>query len=230
VTTQSKGGHTPRTRRHCCIPVLSLMLCAGVAPAASAYSEAVALVTEISGATTPALSVHREVAPGTRIVLGPGAHVSLLHYGSCTIVTLKGGTATVTDKGVEADAADIESMKPGPCPKVHKIPREELRPLGGVVVTRGRSRPSFDIAPDALVVLRGAAAADAVVVETLDNNRNPVGSRVAVQNRSFKLDGSFQPKRSYLLKISFSGGSEPIEVPIAISPSPSGALLIFELD
>lgn len=200
------------------------------AHAAAGYSEAVALVMDITGPTTPQLSIHREIAPGTRIALGPGARVSLLHYASCTIVTLTGGTATVSDETVTAEPANIESTKPGPCPRVHKIAHKGPGPLGGVIVTRGDPVPPMDVAPDALIILSGAGFSDALAAEVLDNNRNPVGDRISVRNQSFKLESTLAVRRAYMLRISFAGRSDTVELPFSISGRGSGGLLVLEFD
>jgi hypothetical protein len=208
----------------------ALIVCATVALEAHADSNSVALVTEVSGVTKPPLSVHREIAPGTRIDLAPGAHISLLHYSSCTIVAVAGGSATVTDQGIEAKATDVESRKPGPCPRVHRITHTGPGPLGGVVVTRGEPKPYADVGADSEVILSGNGAAEAIGVEVLDVNRRPVDKRIAVRDASFKLDGTLAPKRSYVLRLSFSGQREPLDVPVLIGPSSTAGMLIIRLE
>ncbi len=208
----------------------ALLLCASLAQEVHADSNSVALVTEVSGVTKQVLLVHREIAPGTRIDLAPGAHISLLHYSSCTIVAVASGTATVTDQGIEAKASDVESRKPGPCPRVHRITHTGPGPQGGVVVTRGEPKLYADVAADSDVILSGNAAANAIGVEVLDLNRRPVDKRLAVRDASFKLDGTLAPRHSYVLRISFSGQKEPLDVPVLVSPSNSANLLIIRLE
>jgi hypothetical protein len=207
-----------------------LLVCTGVAPEACADSNSIALVMDISGATTPPLAVHREIAPGTHIDLAPGTRISLLHYPTCTIVTLTGGSATVTDETIEAKPADVESNKPGPCPRIHKITRTGPGPLGGVVVTRGEPKLTADVAADSNVILSGNAAADATGVQVLDANHQPIDKRFSVRNAAFTLDGTLEPGRSYLFRISFSGQHEPLNVPVLISPSSTANLLVIRLD
>ena len=210
--------------------VLAAILCGGMIYAASAYSAAAAIVTEVSGTTTPPLIVHQEVALGTSIVLRPGAHLSLLHYASCSIVTLNGGKATVTADGVDANLGNVESSAPGPCPKVHKIAHQGPGPLGGVVVTRGAPTPPIDVAPDALIVLSGDGFSNASSADVLDVNGNPVGGAVAFKGQSFKLDDALPARRAYVLRISFKGRSDTVELPFSISARNSGGLVVLQLD
>jgi hypothetical protein len=53
---------------------------------------------------------------------------------------------------------------------------------------------------------------------------------MAVRNASFKLDGTLTPRRSYVLRIAFSGQKVPLDVPILVSPSNTANLLILRLD
>lgn len=230
VKISNRNRETARIAATVCIGLLLVILCPLAAQAAAGYSEAVALVMDIKGATTPPLSIYREIAPGTRIELGPGARVSLLHYTSCTIVTLVGGAATVSDEGITANVANIESTRPGPCPRVHKIAHKGPGPLGGVIVTRGDPMPPMDVAPDALIILSGAGFKDALSADVLDNNHNPVGNAISVRGQSFKLDNALAVKRAYLLRISFAGRSDTVELPFSISGRGSGGLLVLRLD
>lgn len=214
----------------CALAVFAFAACAGSAGNAIADSNSVALVTELSGSIKPALQVHRELAPGTRIDLGAAGRVSLLHYSSCTIVTVSGGIVTVTEGGVQAKPANIESSTPGPCPRVHRILHSGPGPLGGVVVTRGEPKPYADVAAVGEVVLSGKRAANAKSVEILDVNRNPIDRRLAVRDASFKLDGTLTAKRAYVLRVAFDDGGEPVDVQILVAPSNTANLLIVRLE
>jgi hypothetical protein len=210
---------------------LPAMLDAGFARAADP-SPAAALVMEVSGATKPPLAVHREVAAGTRIVIPPGAHLSLLHYATCSIVSFSGGTVSVTEHSLEAAEANIENRQPGPCPHTHKIALAGPGPLGGGIVARGINRdPEYaDITSDGLVVITGARAASAVSADVLDSNRRLVAGDIPIREESFRLNGALPPKRPYFISIHFRGQSEALEVPIAISASNAKGLLILQLE
>lgn len=210
---------------------LPAMLAAGFARAADP-GPAAALVMEVNGATKPPLAVHREVAAGTRIVIAPGAHLSLLHYATCSIVNFSGGTVSVTEQSLEAAEANIESKQPGPCPHTHKIALAGPGPLGGGIVARGINHdPEYaDITSDGLVVITGARAASAVSADVLDSNRRLVAGDIPIREESFRLNGALPPKRPYFINIHFRGQSEALEVPIAISASNAKGLLILQLE
>jgi hypothetical protein len=212
--------------------LLPAMLDGGLARAASTNSAVAALVMELTGVTKPPLVVHREVAPGTRIAIAPGGRLSLLHYATCSIVTFSGGTVKVTEQGLEAAEANIESRKPGPCPHTHKISLAGPGPLGGGIVSRGLGDQAqyAEVAPDGLVVITGARAANAVSADVLDSNRNLVDRDIPIRQESFRLSGVLPPRRPYYINIHFRGRSEPVEVPISILASDAKGLLILRLE
>jgi hypothetical protein len=101
--------------------VMPALLCVGPAHSADTNPAFAALVMELSGATTPPLVVHREVAAGTKIAIKPGARLALLHYATCDIVSFSGGTVNVTTQGLQAAEANVQGKMPGPCPRLHQI-------------------------------------------------------------------------------------------------------------
>ena len=210
--------------------LLSALLHAGFARPANTNSAVAALVMEVTGATKPQLAIHREVAAGTEIAIGPGARLSLLHYATCSIVNFSGGTVKVTEQGLDAAEVNVESKKRGPCPHVHNISLGGPGPLGGVIVSRGDPRVYAEIASDGLVVITGVGAANAVSADVLDSDRKLVDGEVPIRHESFRLNGALAPRRTYLISIHFSGRSEPVEVPISISASNEKGLLILRLE
>ena len=230
MTTVARSGFMTKAAILAGLVLLPAIL--GTGFARSANTNTAALVMELSGVTKPPLAVHREVAPGTKIAIAPGARLSLLHYATCSIVTLTGGTVQVTEQGLEAAESNIESRKPGPCPRVHKISLRGPGPLGGGIVSRGTHDESqyADVASDGLVVITGARASNAVTADVLDSNRRLVEGDIPIRQESFRLSGLLPPRRPYFITIHFRGRSNPVEVPVSISASNAKALLILRLE
>lgn len=197
---------------------------------ANAAGDAAGLVMAISGVTKPPLAIHREVPAGTRVSLGLGSRLTLLHYATCTIVTLNGGTVTVNERDLEAEPLYVETRKPGPCPKVHRIATAGPGPLGGVTVARSIGRAAQEVTPGATIVLAGTDADRVTSAALLDSARQPVGAPIRIGDASFTLDPALARRRSYVLTLSFDGRAEPVEVPIAIAAIGADGLLILRLD
>jgi hypothetical protein len=227
-----RSGFMTKAHSLAALILLPAMLCAGSARAADSNAAA-ALVMELSGVTKPVLAVHREVASGTQIAIARGAHLSLLHYATCSIVSFSGGTVKVTEQGLEAAEANIESRQPGPCPHTHKIALAGPGALGGGIISRSINRePSqyAEVATDGLIVITGARAASAVSADVLDSNRMLVAAEIPIQQESLRMNGSLPPRRPYFLSIHLRGRNEPVEVPISISTSNTKGLLILQLE
>lgn len=227
MTPSCRLRSTARARAVAPAALLALMLPLGPADASS---HAAGLVMAVSGVTKPQLATHREVPAGTRVSLALGSRLVLLHYGTCSIVTLTGGTATVTERDVEAEARDVESRKPGPCPKVHRIATAGPGPLGGVTVARSVGPAAQEVTPGATVVLAGADAASVTAATMLDGARQPVGTPIMIRDASFTLDPALARRRTYVLTLSVDGHPQPVEVPIAIAATGADGLLILRLD
>src|ERR1700687_504979 len=233
VTTVARSGFMSKAAILAGLVLLPAILGAGFARSANANTAVSALVMELSGVTKPPLAVHREIAPGTKIAIAPGARLSLLHYATCSIVTFSGGTVRVTEQGLEAAETNIESRKPGPCPHTHKISLAGPGPLGGGIVSRGIPHDQSqyaEVAPDGLVVITGARSADAVTADVLDSNRMLVDRDIPIRQKSFRLSAVLPPRRPYYISIHFRGRSEPVEVPVSILASDAKGLLILQLE
>lgn len=205
-----------------------------LAQTAAGKTAPVALVMQVSGTIDPPLARHREVGEGAKITVGPKSTIALLHYNSCSIVTLNGGTATVTTDAVVAPAANIESTKPGPCPRVHKIALDGRAATGGVSVSRavgtapGQDAP-LNFAANGTVVLSGAAASRAQTYDLVDGFGRDVTKGAPVKDGTFTLDGSAKGYGPYKLRIYFAKAPEPIELSVLLRTS-DGGMLVLQTD
>jgi hypothetical protein len=106
------------------------------AGAAVAEEPPAALVMSVSGNTTPAVSPMSEIASGAPIKLEPGAELTLLDYARCKMVTVSGGTATVTRFDFSADGKIVTQVDV-PCPRIHQLSAAAGGTVAGGLVMRG---------------------------------------------------------------------------------------------
>ncbi len=224
----------PQLRRRRPVPAaarsliaLAMLLTSMHAAAADAPA---ALVMELSGTTRPALAVHGELVPGTRVSLSPGASVALLHYVTCSIVTVSGGDVTVTAQGLEIAATARQSAKPGPCPRVHRITMAGLGPQSGVVVSRtiGTPTPPLVVAAGGQVLVTGDGSVKAA--QLLDEAGKSVDAALVLRNQSVLLPQTLVLRRPYVLRLQIDGKSGAIDVPISTSGPAAGGLLVLRLE
>ena len=74
-----------------------------------------ALVTEVSGSVTPAVSPFSELAAGTQLNLGADGKLVFDDYYSCTEVTVMGGRVEFAAKGYKTSAGAKTSEERVPC-------------------------------------------------------------------------------------------------------------------
>jgi hypothetical protein len=114
------------------------LLCALPGSARAAAEPPAALVTAVSGGTTPAIAAMSEIASGAPIRLEPGTELTLLDYARCKMVTVSGGTVTVTRFDFVTDGKIVAKID-APCPRVHKLGAGGT--VAGGLVMRGVAGP-----------------------------------------------------------------------------------------
>jgi hypothetical protein len=213
----------------------AVIACVGLAPmlvaanAIAADVAPVAVVMEVAGTTRPPLSVHRELPPGTRIALERGARVALLHYSSCSIVTVSGGDITVTAQGLETTEGADKSAKPGPCPRVHRIMLAGPGPLGGVVVSRGgTATPPVVVAASAHLIVTGGGAL--IAAQLLDDNDKVVVDALPIRDGELTLPDTLVLRRPYVLRLRIQGQDAPVDIPISTAGPSAGAMLVLRIE
>ena len=175
-----------------------------------------AVVLEISGSSTPVVAVREEIATGGQIKLAPEARLTLLHYSSCTVVTIVGGTVSVSDSGVEADAAFVQSRKQGPCPRIHQLSAEGARTSSGALILRGTS--SFlQLSPHLDAILAGTSALGVSSAEVLDSAHNVVISVWAVDDTSLRSSEPLAAGKLYVLRLHWKDEAQALDVSFRVS-------------
>jgi hypothetical protein len=94
------------------------------------------VVMALSGSTTPPIAAMAEIPSGTPVQLAPGAELTFLHYGKCKLVTVAGGSLTVTRTDFTTDGK-IVGEKDGPCPRMHQLRGNTSGMVSGGLVMRG---------------------------------------------------------------------------------------------
>ncbi len=127
---------------------LGLLIAPAVATAAPA-----ALVLDASGRVTPAVGLFDEVDAGTRLVLDPGATLTLEHYAACEAVMVTGGAVSVgPDRiGVEGGVVD---RRPVPCAAVIAVEGEMVN-AGVILRSVVAPEPAVPVALAPTIVVGG---------------------------------------------------------------------------
>ena len=101
---------------------------------ASAQEPPAAMVMAVSGKTAPPVAAMAEIASGTKLQLDPGTELTVLDYARCKMVTVSGGSLTVTRFDFMADGKIVGEVD-APCPRFHQLSAGGA--VAGGVVMRG---------------------------------------------------------------------------------------------
>lgn len=141
--------------------------------AAPAMAEPAALVLEVSGETEPALLAFSEIEAGTDITLAEDARLGIVHYGTCKILILVGGSLRVDQNRYLIGRSRVETERTQDCPR--QVALEGEGSAAGVLM-RGRDEdavPAMALRPSFIFV---GGEADAVAGVEILAEGEPVAS------------------------------------------------------
>src|SRR5438067_802982 len=101
-------------------PIVPLLFVGLVLAPAFADEVPAGLVMSLSGSTSPPLAAMSEIPSASPLQLAAGTELTFLHYAKCKLITVAGGTLTVTRTEFVADGK-ILAERDGPCPRVHQL-------------------------------------------------------------------------------------------------------------
>lgn len=216
-------------RRHPWVVLLALALLAFTVPARA--EPPAGIVMAIAGETDPPLTAMAEIPANTLIVLQPRTKLTFLHYGSCKLVTVTGGTVALTRADYREDG-QVESEADGPCPQVYALPDAgDGRTSGGIVSRTLGTPPHWPTGPD--IIFTGARSRSVTAATILSEGQPPQPAmQLTVANARARAGqgAPLQVGGHYLLRLIMAGGRDPVDVPfIADAPGP-GALVVLRLD
>jgi len=229
------GDAAGRPRAPGITPTLCAVLFAVAANTASAANTPppMALVMDVQGKTTPAVDKHQELSADSRITLAKGARLSVLHYQKCTIYTVRSGAIKVTDAGVDAGTAKVETQ-PGPCPRVQRVTVGGQPATSGVVLSRAITppRPVVSVAATDVIVMTGPLASRALSAEILDAGGKTVPGAASIRASSIRLAGAhaLTTGNRYELRVNMDGVERQVVVPLAIVDVRSEGPLILRFE
>lgn len=131
---------------------------AGLFASGAAAQTASGMLMEVSGQTEPAVQALSEVQPGFTVKLAPGAKLSFVHYSTCKLVNVEGGTVTLKLTAYTVtDGKVLNEQKR--CPKRFALVAGGSTEAGALVVrgdtATAKARP---MAARPIVLLAGVAA------------------------------------------------------------------------
>jgi hypothetical protein len=208
------------------LPTALLASVLALAAVQAAEPDAVGMVINITGETSPNLPVRTEIPANTAIKLGPQVELTFLHYRKCKLVTVAGGTVQLSASNFTTDGK-VEREEPGPCPRVY-----QLGGGPGGWVSRGLP-PRLPVDSQIIFAGRRADRVTEAAVYSDDHSDRPL-FRFELVNRRAAEPTDTEPltvDHRYVLRVRMNDQPEPIEHSfVAIAPGAHGSLVVLRID
>jgi hypothetical protein len=205
------------------------------AAASSGASETPAgIVMSVTGKTDPPLSPMTEIAAGQSVSLGDGVTLTFLDYARCKLVTVSGGTLTLSATAYKTDG-HVESETDGPCPQVYSVqePGDASRSTGGLVMRGGLGPPRWPVNTQFLLTGPRAGDVRAAAIYPEDHPDTPAATLAVGNGRAVEPQGAPlpSPNARYLLRLTTNDGRATREITfIGAAPSDAQPVVVLRLD
>ena len=216
------------------LAAISLVVLLAAVADSAAGAEPVGMVFDVSGPAEPALQRFAELPAGGSYRLDPSTRVTFVHYRTCRVVSIVGGTIRLGQASYDIVGGRVESEQVQPCPRQYVVaPSGAPAGTTGALLLRsgGSDAPIVSARPE--LILAGARAdafsavdirRDGVVIALL-----PLSERRLVwpktRDRLVAGDG-------YRLILARGAGAR-VEIPLTVeasnAPEPD-RLLIIRID
>lgn len=198
---------------------------------ASAEEPPAAMVMAVSGKTAPPVAAMSEIASGAKLQLDPGTELTVLDYARCKMVTVSGGSLTVTRFDFMTDGRIVGEVD-APCPRFHQLSASAGGAVAGGVVMRGGlgSVPRWPLEREIVLAGGGADKLKAAAIYAEGRPDAPLVQLAVAGNRA-RVPEQAPPlavNQRYVLRLTMDGQPQPVDIPF-IGTAPSGRSLLVVL-
>lgn len=209
--------------------VTAFLLCA-MPGLALADEPPAALVMAVSGSITPSIAAMSEIPSGAALRLAPGAKLTFIHYSRCKMVTVTGGTVTVTRTDVVTDGKTVTEQD-APCPRVHQLSTNAPGTVSGGLVMRGiGSAPRWPLNREIVLAGNGTDTLKTAAVYAEGRLDAPlVELEISGHQARFPTNsGPLAVNKRYVLRLMMGDRAKPVDISF-IGTAPSGPSLLVVL-
>ena len=198
------------------------LLCAAQASYADAPT---GIVIAMTGSSDPPLSVMGEIPANTAFQLKPDTQLTFLHYGSCKLVTVLGGSLTLATTDYQV-GGEVESTADAPCPRTVTLAAAgEGGRNSGAFISRGLPLPPhWPVSPDIVFIGGHAQDVSSAAIVTGDGRTvlqlDLAGGRGRVPPRSPPLHANAR----YTLRLTLRDRAGPLEIVFIAAPRNGAAV------
>jgi len=214
---------------------VSLALTVAVARPAPA-AEPAGMVLDVAGPAEPALERFAELSERRSYRLGASTSLTFVHYRTCRVVSVVGGTLWLEQARYDVAGGRVESEQVRRCPQQHQVvaPTSASGQTTGALLLRSGSAAAPTVSARPELILAGARADAFAAVEVRRNKAVVALLPLTGRRLLWPRDREDLPSgEGYLLVLSPTGGP-PVEIPFTVVESSRSAesdrLLIIRID
>jgi hypothetical protein len=207
----------------------ALLLSSFFACAAWAAEEPAGVVMALSGSTSPPIAAMSEIPSGEPFKLAPGAELTFLHYARCKLVTIAGGSLTVTRSDYNTDGK-IVAEKDGPCPRVHQLSGSAPASAGGLVMRGAGTVARWPLDREIVFAGAGSGKLKAAAIYAEGRPDAPL-VQLQVSGHQARVPANAPPltaNERYVLRLTMADRMQPLDIPF-IGTAPTGSSLVVVL-
>lgn len=211
----------------CRLPAVLLGFLAIVAciPAAGAAGAPAGMVMAVSGSTKPNLPAMSEIPAQTPVTLEPGVSMTFILYSRCKLVTVSGGTLTLTGTDFTT-SGQVVSQEDTECPGRFDLSEPAVGggEVPGVVRFRGVSTPASPLrmTANAQIVFAGVKSdrVNSASLYASGGGDKPMIRYDLYLRRAIAPHGApaVTAGARYTLRLTIAGETAPLDVPIVGAP------------
>jgi hypothetical protein len=202
-----------------------------------AAETAAGIVMAVTGTTDPPLSAMTEIAADSPIKLGSDGKLTFLDYARCKLVTVSGGTLTLSPTDYKTDG-HIDSEADGPCPQVYAVSGGggTTQVTGGLIlrgIRIGSVPPRWPVNAQFLLTGPGAGNIRAAAIYPEDHQDTPAATLTVKDGRAVEPPGALPPlpNARYILRLTTGASDKASEVTfVGVTPSDAQPVVVLRLD
>lgn len=197
------------------------------------------MVMAVTGPTEPNITAMSELPAQTPVALGPGVSMTFILYSTCKLVTVTGGTLTLSGNAF-ATSGQVVSQEDTECPGRFDLsePAVGAGEVAGVVRFRGvtpaqTKKPPLKMTPNAQIVFSGPRADQVSSAVLYPAGASQPTIRYTLYFRRAIAPGGappVSPGAPYTLRLTLAGAKEPLDVPIVGSPVGGATFVVVRVN
>jgi hypothetical protein len=202
-------------------------------PPALAAGAPAGIVMDVSGATDPPLTAMTEIPADATVKLTGDAKLTFLDYARCKLVTVSGGTVTLSESDYRVDG-HVESERDGPCPQTYTPNGGNSRQTtGGLIMRSGLGPPRWPVNARFLLTGRFAGDVAAAAIYAEDSPDAATATLDVTAGRLAEPAGTLLPPAyaRYILRLTTSGARKLSDITfIGMTPANPPPFIILRLE